>query len=67
MDLRGVCIRVPIDPPVDVVAIDGVKRIHPQFTPLDIESSAVGVTKAVTEPDPEFCRRDDVIVRRGLN
>jgi hypothetical protein len=53
--------------PVDVVAVDVVKRIHPQFTPLDIEPSAVGVAEPIAETDLQFRGSDDVIVPRGVD
>jgi len=58
---------VAIEAPVDVVTIDVVKRIHPQFAPLNIEPRAGGVAEAVAERDPEFCGCDDVIVRRFID
>ena len=67
MDFGRVCIRVPIESPVDVFAIDVMKRIHPQFAPLDIESRSVGVSKAVAETDLQFRGCDDVIVRRCVD
>jgi hypothetical protein len=67
MDLRGVCIRVPVEAPIDVIVIDVMERIHPQFTPLDIEPSALGVTDSVIETDLEFCGGDNVVVRRGVD
>ena len=67
MNLGGVGIRMAVKSPVDIVAIDVVKRIHPQFAPLDIEPSAVGVAEAVAERDLQFRRRNDVIVRRGVD
>ena len=67
MDLGRVCIRVAIEAPVDVVAIDVVKRIHPQFAPLDIESRSVSVAEPVSEVDLQFRGGDDVIVRRCVD
>ena len=51
MVLGGVCIRVAIESPVDVVAIHVVKRLHPQFAPLDIESRSIGVADPISETD----------------
>src|SRR6056297_2929715 len=64
MTLGRVCVWVAIETPVDVVAIDVMKRIHPQFAPLDIEPSALGISKSVAETELQFRRRDDIIVRR---
>jgi hypothetical protein len=61
--LGRACIRVTIESPVDIRAIDVVKRIHSPFAPLDIESRGVSVSEAVGETDLQFRGCDDVIVR----
>ncbi|ERG97753.1 MAG: hypothetical protein J07HQX50_01781, partial [Haloquadratum sp. J07HQX50] len=63
VDLGRVGVRVAIEAPVDVVAIDVVKRIHPQFAPLDIEPSALCVAKPIAETDLQFRGGDDIVVR----
>jgi hypothetical protein len=59
MNLGRVGVRVAIEASVDVIAIDVVERIHPQFAPLDIEPSALGVAEPVSEADPQFRWGDD--------
>ncbi len=58
---------MPIEPPVHVVAVDVVKRIRVQFTPLDVEPGSICITNSVGEVDTEFSLRDDVVVRRFLS
>ena len=67
VDLGRVCVRVAIEAPVDAVAIDVVERIHPEFAPLDIEPSALGVAQPIAEADLQFRGRDDVVVRRVVD
>ena len=63
MDLGRVCVQVAIEPPVDVVAIDVMERIHPEFAPLDLEPSALGIGEPIAETDPQFRGSDGVVVR----
>ena len=67
MHLGRVCTRVAIEAPIDVVAIDVVKRIHPEFAPLDIEPSALGVAQPIAETELQFRGGDDVVVRRFVD
>jgi hypothetical protein len=67
MDLIRVCVRVAIEAPIDVVAIDEVERIHPGFAPLDIEPSALGIGEPIAETDLQFRGSDDIVVRCGVN
>jgi len=63
MDLGRVCVQVAIETPVDVVAIDVMERIHPEFAPLDLEPSALGIGEPIAETDPQFRGGDGVVVR----
>ncbi len=67
MNLGRVCIRVAIKAPVDVVTIDVVERIHPQFALLDIDPSALSVAQPIVETDLQFRGGDDIVVRCGVN
>ncbi|QZP39186.1 hypothetical protein K6T50_16110 (plasmid) [Halobaculum magnesiiphilum] len=51
MNLGCMGVRVAVEAPIDVVAIDVVERIHPEFDPLDIEPGAVGVVDSIAETD----------------
>jgi len=42
-------------------------RTHPQFVPLDIEPSALGIGWPVTETDLQFRGSGDIVVRCGVN
>jgi hypothetical protein len=58
---------VAIETPVDVVAIDVMERIHPQFAPLDVEPSALGIGEPIAETDLQFRRGDDALIRCFVN
>jgi hypothetical protein len=67
MNLGRVCVRVTIEAPIDIVGIDVMERIHPQFAPLDIEPSALGIGEPIAETDLQFRGSDDVVVRRFVD
>jgi len=54
---------MPVEPPVYPLAIDVVKRVHIQGTPLDVDPGPIGVAEPILEVDVEFGGIDDVVER----
>jgi hypothetical protein len=67
MVLGRMSVRVTIKSPIDVVSFNIMKRIQPQFAPLDIKPSAVGVAVPIAETDLQFRGCDDVVIRRRFD
>jgi len=65
--LGRVSVGMSIKPPVHIVAINIMKRVHIPLAPLDIESSNVGGIDPIEKLNVELSRRHDIIIVRCLN
>jgi len=65
--LGRVSIGMSIEPPIHIIVIDIMKRVHIPLAPLDIESSNVGGIDPIEKLNVELSRRHDIIIVRCLN